>query len=128
MKQPPVFAKISTINDVADADTGLLRVIGTFDRPAVNLRPGTMLDATLETAQAAKGIIVPATAIQQFNGHDVVYTPSGGTLFQPHDVHILLSTDDEAVVQSDLPPDSKVVSSGSFALKSAAIFSASSGD
>jgi len=126
--QPPLSARISTINDAADADTGLLRVIGTFDKPAANLRPGTMLDATLETMHGAKGLIVPTAAIQQLDGHDLVYTLSAGTVFQPHQVRIVLSTDDEAVVLSDLSPDSKVVSSGSFALKSAAVFSDSSGD
>lgn len=126
--QPSLSARINTIDEIANPDTGLLRVISVVEKPPVDLRPGAMLDVNLEMARSARGLIVPTGAIQQIDGHDVVYSPIDGTTFQPHEAHIVLSTDDEAVILTDLHADNKVVSNGSFALKGAAIFASSDSD
>ncbi|ANQ42924.1 efflux transporter periplasmic adaptor subunit [Gluconobacter oxydans] len=126
--QPLLSARTNTIDEIANPDTGLLRVISVVDKPPTDLRPGAMLDVNLEMAESAHGLIVPTAAIQQIDGHNIVYAPTDGTTFQPHEVHVVLSTDDEAIILTDLHADNKVVSDGSFSLKGASIFASSDSD
>ncbi|GBR01110.1 efflux RND transporter periplasmic adaptor subunit [Acetobacter oeni] len=124
---PPLVTTISTIDGMADPATGLLRVVSIADNRSGNIRPGEMLDARLETKRSVSGLIVPTTGIQQIDGHSVVYTPDGRDGFQPHEVRVLLATDDLAVIGSNLTASDKVVSDGSFALKGAALLAGADG-
>lgn len=126
--QPPLSTRISTIDGMANPDTGLLRVTSVIESPPAELRPGAMLDVNFETTGHATGLIVPTAAIQRIDGHDIVYAATDGKTFQPHEVHVVLSTDDDAVILTDLHDGSRVVSAGSFALKGAAIVESSGGN
>ncbi|GAN63333.1 cation efflux protein [Acetobacter indonesiensis NRIC 0313] len=123
----PVVAAISTIDGMADPSTGLLRVVSVVDNRSGDLRPGEMLDAQLETTRGVSGIIVPIAALQDIDGHSIVYTPHGKDEFRAHEVRVLLATDDQAVIQSDLKSGDRVVAAGSFALKGTALLADESG-
>lgn len=119
----PVVARISTIDGMADPATGLLWVVSVVDNASGALRPGEMLDVRIETTRSVSGLIVPTIAIQTIDGHSVVYTLHGNEEFHPHEVRVLLATEDEAVIAGDLKPGDRVVSSGSFSLKGTALLS-----
>lgn len=117
----PFKASITTIADMTDAATGLVRVVCIVDDSQGQVRPGTMLDATIETVQTVHGIVVPASALETVDGHTVIYVPTGTKTFQPHEVKMLLEADDQAVVEGTLPSGTNVVGQGSFVLKSVAL-------
>lgn len=114
----PLIAHISTIDGMTDATTGLVRVVCVVDHPEEQLRPGSMLDASIETSRTVHGLVVPASAVERVDGHTVVYVKTGQQDFQPHDVKLLLENDEQAVVEADVPEGASVVGHGSFMLKS----------
>ncbi|OUI83944.1 cation transporter [Gluconobacter sp. DsW_056] len=119
----PFHAKITTIDGVADPVTGLVKVVCVVDRPVAFLRPGVMLDATLETSEAVEGMIVPANAVQTIEGHDLVYVQTLEGHYAPREVRVRLATDESAVVQGPLKVGDIVVTEGSFVLKSMSLVS-----
>jgi len=119
----PFRAKITTIDGVADPVTGLVKVVCVVDRPVAFLRPGVMLDATLETSEAVEGMIVPADAVQTIEGHDLVYVQTSEGQYAPREVRVRLATDESAVVQGPLKVGGSVVTEGSFVLKSMSLVS-----
>ncbi|MEN3177438.1 MULTISPECIES: efflux RND transporter periplasmic adaptor subunit [Acetobacteraceae] len=123
----PLVTTISTIDGMADPATGLLRVVSVVENHTIPLRPGEMLDAQIETTHGVSGLIVPTTAIQDIAGHSIVYVPDGKGAFQAHEIRILLATDDQAVIESDLHAGEQVVGAGSFALKGTALLADQSG-
>ncbi|EHH68883.1 efflux RND transporter periplasmic adaptor subunit [Gluconobacter morbifer] len=120
---PALHATVSTVDGVADPMTGLLRVVCVVHNPDPSLRPGTMMDATLETTHTASGVIVPAAAIQTVQGHDLVYVQTRTGEFQPNEVRVRLEAAGSVVVEGDLKAGDLVVTDGSFALKSMALVS-----
>ncbi|MFT8521020.1 efflux RND transporter periplasmic adaptor subunit [Gluconobacter oxydans] len=119
----PFRAKITTIDGVADPVTGLVRVVCVVDRPVAFLRPGIMLDAALETSEAVDGMIVPSSAVQTIEGHDLVYVQTAEGQYAPREVRVRLATDESVVVQGNLKAGDAVVTEGSFALKSMSLVS-----
>lgn len=119
----PFRAKITTIDGVADPVTGLVRVVCVVEKPAAFLRPGIMLDAALDTSEAIDGLIVPVGALQTIEGHDLVYVQTAEGQYAPREVRVRLATDDGIVVEGHLRAGDRVVTEGSFALKSMSLIS-----
>lgn len=124
----PIASTIGTIDGMVDPATGLLRVVSIVDNRAGTLHPGEMLDARLETTRALSGLVVPSAAIQDIDGHTVVYVRQDQNTFQPHEVKVGLETDTQAVIDSDLHPGQMIVTDGSFALKGAGLLAGASGN
>ncbi|GBR16635.1 efflux RND transporter periplasmic adaptor subunit [Gluconobacter frateurii] len=123
----PFTAHITTIDGLTDAMTGLVRVVCVVDRSDGQLRPGSMLDASLDTVRTVHGLVVPASAVERVDGHTVVYVKTGPEAFQPHEVKLLLENDDQAVVEGNLPQEASIVGNGSFVLKSMTLLGADGG-
>ncbi|WP_068171778.1 efflux RND transporter periplasmic adaptor subunit [Neokomagataea thailandica] len=111
-------ARLTTIDPMADPQTGLVRVIGEFPAgEGKNMPPGMMLDAALDTTRKATGLRVPLAAIQHVSGHDVVFVRHGAEQFEPRVVQVALQTADGAVVTGGLTAGESVMAQGSLALK-----------
>lgn len=121
-------AKIRTIEGTADPETGLVRVIATFDDPGTILRPGTQLDAWLSVREQVTGMIVPTAAVQRVDGHPVVYKKVGDDRFEPVPVQSLLEEPDRSVLSGKLTAADDIVAQGSFSLKAMALLSGLGGD
>ncbi|WP_170211109.1 efflux RND transporter periplasmic adaptor subunit [Neokomagataea tanensis] len=119
----PVLSTISTIDGVADPATGLVRVIARAKGPSTLLRPGTMLDATIDTTRQADGLEVPRSALQRMGAHTVVFVQAGPETFFARMVHVRLIGEDTAIVEGSLATGDKVVTDGSFALRAVAALS-----
>lgn len=117
----PLIVSIATIDGEADPATGLVRVVAIVDHATGNLRPGEMLDATLQTTSEASGVVVPRAAVQRVGGQSIVYVRIASDRFQPHVVQTGLGDDTDVLVQGDVHPGDPIVTVGSFALKSMAL-------
>lgn len=122
-KAPVIAATIDTIDGVANPATGLIRVVSVVRADTGNLRPGTMLDAALNTTRAQRGLLVPLAALQRLDGQEVVFVRTASNAFEPRPVQIGLQTDDAAVVTGNLALGDPIATEGSFALKSVATLS-----
>ena len=122
-KAPSVRTAIATIDGMANPATGLVRVVGIATGGGGMMRPGTMLDATIETTRQAAGLIVPAAALQILDDHDVVFVRTGPETFAARTVHVQSKAGQDAVVEGDLRQGDAVVSKGAFWVKSAALAS-----
>jgi len=120
---PAAQTTIATIDGMANPTTGLVRVVGIATSGSGMLRPGTMLDAEIDTTHQATGLIVPVAALQHFGEHDVVFVHTEPETFESRTVRVRLQAGQEAVVDGDLGLSDQVVSDGAFWVKSAALAS-----
>lgn len=124
----PLYVSITTIDSAADPQTGLVRVISVIDNQENRFHPGEMLDAVLEKKKVFSGFIVPVSSIQDINNHKIIYTYDGKDRFYPHEIKIIVSTEEKAIISGDIEKSQKIVTNGSFSLKSAALLSDESAD
>lgn len=121
-------AKIQTIESTADAESGLIKVIATFEDPSRTFRPGTQLDAWLSTKAQASGLIVPTASVQNIDGQLVVYKKVKDDQFEPVPVRVLLENPDRSVISGQITPADEIVAQGAFSLKATALLSGLDGD
>ncbi|MFT9386505.1 MAG: efflux RND transporter periplasmic adaptor subunit [Acetobacter sp.] len=117
-----IVSRIDSVDQAANLQTGLVRVISTVPNPDGALVPGMVLNATLQTRQAMRGVLVPAQAVQVLDGRNVVFVRESATVYRPVPVVVGLEngadSGGQALVLSGLQGGEPVVSHGSFALKS----------
>ncbi|MFT8990857.1 MAG: efflux RND transporter periplasmic adaptor subunit [Gluconobacter albidus] len=110
-------SKITSVGDIADPATGLVRVISTVPNPEGNLHPGMFLNTHLPTREKTTGIIVPESAVTEINGVSTVFVPVGPNRFRPQEVHVGATGNGQKVITSGLSVGERVVTQGAFALK-----------
>jgi len=74
----------------------------------------------LRTGQAAARLTIPASAILNESGQDVVYVQIGGETFQRRAVTVLSRTGDLVAVEGQVKAAERVVSQGAAAVRAAA--------
>ncbi|WP_438383828.1 efflux RND transporter periplasmic adaptor subunit [Asaia sp. BMEF1] len=127
-KSAPLSTKIETIAGLADPSTGLVRVVCTLDHPPASLRPGTMLDALFQSGAGSKGLVVPRAALQEIDGHDVIFLRRDATHFEPVEVQIVEQNEESALIAGPVHAGDRIMGEGSFTLKSMALLSSMADD
>ncbi|MFT8806695.1 MAG: efflux RND transporter periplasmic adaptor subunit [Acetobacter aceti] len=116
-------SKITSVGDIADPATGLVRVISTVPNPDGNLHPGMFLNTHLPTREKATGIIVPESAVTEINGVSTVFVPAGPNRFRPQEVHVGATGNGQKIITSGLSVGERIVTQGAFALKAVMLVS-----
>lgn len=101
-----------------DPQTRTLPVIFAWNSHAV--RPGQRLQGQLRTGDATARLTIPASAILNEGGQDVVYVQIGGETFQRRPVIVLSRSGDRVAVEGQLEVGERVVSRGASAVRAAA--------
>jgi multidrug efflux pump subunit AcrA (membrane-fusion protein) len=101
-----------------DPQTRTLPVIFAWNSRAV--RPGQRLQGQLRTGDTAPRLTIPASAILNEGGQDVVYVQIGGETFQRRPVTLLSRSGDLVAVEGQLEAGERVVSRGASAVRAAA--------
>lgn len=101
-----------------DPATRTLPVIFAWNSRAV--RPGQRLQGQLRTGNATQRLTIPAGAILNEGGQDVVYVQTGGETFQRRAVSVLMRSGDRVAVEGQLKAGERVVSRGASAVRAAA--------
>ncbi|MBU0555358.1 MAG: efflux RND transporter periplasmic adaptor subunit [Alphaproteobacteria bacterium] len=101
-----------------DPATRTLPVIFAWNSRQV--RPGQRLQGQLPTGDSEKALTIPASAILNEGGQDVVYVQIAGETFQRRPVTILRRIGDRVVIEGQLKDAERVVSRGVAAVRAAA--------
>ncbi len=120
-------SRITSISDLADPTTGLVRVISRTPNPDGRLHPGMFLNTQLPLREKTTGIIVPESALTEINGVSTVFVSVGPNQFRPREVHVGAAGNGQSVITTGLSPGEKIVTHGAFALKAAMLVSDADG-
>ncbi|KEO85739.1 hypothetical protein EH30_14595 [Erythrobacter sp. JL475] len=101
-----------------DPQTRTLRVIFAWNSRAV--RPGQRLQGQLRTGEATARLAIPASAILNESGQDVVYVQVSGETFQRRPVTVLSRSGGLVAVEGQLEAGERVASHGASAVRAAA--------
>ncbi|MBS0260707.1 MAG: efflux RND transporter periplasmic adaptor subunit [Planctomycetes bacterium] len=114
-----VDEKTRTVQVRAEADNPLIDShSGTQEGPR-RLRAHTFGTARIRVRDERRMVVVPSSAIQSEGGLDLVFVPlPDGRSFQPHPVVIGNTRDNQTEIVRGLRSDARVVTLGSFILKS----------
>lgn len=82
------------------------------------LRAGMFTDVTLTSDRGRSGVMVPPAAIQMVGDRHVAFVPAGDNRFQSRDVTLGVERADMDEIRSGLQAGDRVVTKGSFELKS----------
>lgn len=85
--------------------------------PGSVLKPGTLVQATVRTRLAGDAIVLPATALQQVKGKDVVFVKIGPNTFRARPVAVGQKTAEAAQILRGVAAGESVVTNGSFSIK-----------
>ncbi|NHO31892.1 HlyD family efflux transporter periplasmic adaptor subunit [Acetobacter sp. LMG 1636] len=110
-------SKITSVGDLADPATGLIRVISRASNPGGHLHPGMFLNTHLPTRKQTEGIIVPGGAVTDIDGVSTIFLPVGPDRFRPQEVRVGAESAGQKVIVSGLAVGDRVVTHGAFALK-----------
>jgi cobalt-zinc-cadmium efflux system membrane fusion protein len=103
---------------VIDPATRTLPVIFAWNSRAV--RPGQRLQGRLMTGSSSEALTVPASAILNEGGQDVVYVQLGGETFQRRAVTVTSRSGDRVGLEGQLKAGERVVTRGAAAVRAAA--------
>ncbi len=112
------FARITQIGDVLDPDTRMVQVRCQTNSSGQRLKPEMYASIRFEFEPGVEGIVVPSAAIHEVRGSPVVFTPTSETQFRLRQVRLGRQTGNLVEIIEGLKPGEKVVTTGSFRLKS----------
>ena len=112
--------KITYISDVVEEKTRTVKVRVEIDNPEKKLKPGMFATAKISTTpqEAVEGVVVPHTAIESYEGKQVVFAALGDYAFKLREVKVGEELDGYVEVFKGLGEGEEIVSTGAFYLKS----------
>jgi cobalt-zinc-cadmium efflux system membrane fusion protein len=119
---------VAYIPDQIDPRTGTARIRCEVPNPDRALRVNMFVTAAIAVPLGRDGVLIPESAVQNVDGHTVVFTPAGPGRFQWHVVQLGARSGDFTELLGGLKAKANVVTDGSFWLKAALMQSTISGD
>jgi multidrug efflux pump subunit AcrA (membrane-fusion protein) len=110
--------KIAMVGDTLDPQTRTVPVRIVVPNPGARLRPGMFATAQIAEPQTQPAVFVPADALQDINGMQVVFVTRDGTTFRVQAVTVGSRPAGKAEIVDGLRPGDRIVSTGSFVVKS----------
>ena len=110
--------KVAWIADIIDEGTRTLKIRVEMDNKDRLLKSGMFAKIALGVETKRNAITVPPSAIQTQNGESIVFVAEGGGRFERREVTLGTRAAFKQEILSGLQAGEKVVTSGSFILKS----------
>ena len=111
-------ANIFYTGDILDPETRTVRLRAAMDNPDRHLKPGMFVEVALPGETLSDVVTVPAPAIQEVEGQDVVFVQTGPEQFEKRNVTVGARSAGAVQILEGLQPGNRVVVAGGFALKS----------
>jgi cobalt-zinc-cadmium efflux system membrane fusion protein len=115
--------RLTWIGPAVDERTRMARARAEFDNPEGLLKDKMFATARILTRQAARAMLVPASAIQRVEGKPFVFVKQGEDLFDARAVRLGARFDGRLEVLAGLKPQEPIAVSHAFAIKSAMLMS-----
>lgn len=109
--------RMVAVGGVVDAATRTVPVIFEFANPANALRLGMTAKAQVFAGTAKPALLIPASAVQDESGTQVVYLQTGGESFERRIVQTGARDGDRVAVLSGLESGQRVVSKGAYLIR-----------
>lgn len=119
--------RLAAAGGVIDPDSRTAPLTFEFDNPSQRLRAGMFANVRVFTGEANKGVVVPASAIFDDGGQNVIYTMLGGESFQRRVVQLGIREGDNVIVISGVKSGERVVSRGAYQVRLASASPAEAG-
>jgi cobalt-zinc-cadmium efflux system membrane fusion protein len=113
--------QVTYIGDILDPQTRTARVRCEVANPDIRLKLDMFAAIELPTHFSRRAMVVPASAIQQINGTDVVFIRQSQTRFETRPVKTGKTLEELTEIESGLKEGEEIVKTGSFHLKSIAL-------
>lgn len=110
--------RITNLGQELDPTTRAIQVRIVLNNPGHRLRPEMLANAELRTGERQTMLTVPADAVQQINGQDVVFVKTAPDRFALRPIQAGVTSDGRTPVTAGLQAGDQVVVHGSFTLKS----------
>ena len=114
----PFEGKVAYISDVLDPQTRTARVRCEVANPQMQLKTDMFANVELPTKLTKQALAVPAAALQQVEGKNVVFVRRSEDTFEKREVEKGVTVKDQVEIVSGLKPGEPVVTQGAFHLKS----------
>ena len=112
------FGKVAYIGDILDPQTRTVKVRCEVSNSARKLKLDMFATVKLPTKLNREALAVPAEAVQQIEGKNIVFLQKGSTTFEPRNVTVGESVQGMTEILSGLEKGESVVTRGAFHLKS----------
>jgi cobalt-zinc-cadmium efflux system membrane fusion protein len=112
------LGRVSYIGDILDPQTRTVKVRCDLSNPDSRLKLDMFATVLLPTTFNKDALAIPAEAIQQIEGRNVVFVRTGATAFEQKNVEIGRTIQGVAEVLAGLETGEQVVTKGAFHLKS----------
>lgn len=109
--------KLVAVGGVVDAQTRTVPVIFEFPNPDGALRLGMTAKAQLFSGEGTEAVLVPATAVQDESGTQVVYVQAGGESFERRIVQTGVRDGERIAIVAGIEPGQRVVSKGAYLIR-----------
>lgn len=110
--------RVNWVSQVVDERTRTLAVRVELDNREKLLRPGSFARVLIKVPMPEASVSVPPSAVQRHNQEQIVFVDAGGGVYKLRTVKTNLKTPNEVEIVSGLAAGEKVVTNGSFMLKS----------
>jgi cobalt-zinc-cadmium efflux system membrane fusion protein len=108
--------KIVFVSPLVDKDTRTARVVAEIQNADRTWRPGSFVTAAIALSQRSVPVVVPATAIQRFEGRPIVFVRTNDG-FEKRDVVLGQKEDQALEIVSGLTPGETIAATNTFSLK-----------
>lgn len=110
--------RVAYISDVLDPQTRTARVRCEVDNHDMRLKTDMFANIELPTKFSKKALAVPSSALQDVEGHNVVFVQVAPTEFEARQIEKGVSINGETEIRSGVTDGERVVTQGAFHLKS----------
>jgi len=122
-----INGKLVAVGGVVDAATRTVPVIFEFANPDRALRLGMTAKVYLFAGGSREGVLVPAGAVQDESGTNVVYVQTGGESFERRIVQVGTRDGERLEIRAGLEAGERVVAKGAYLIRLSASKSGPSG-
>jgi membrane fusion protein, heavy metal efflux system len=113
--------QVTYIGDILDPQTRTARVRCEVPNPEIRLKLDMFASIALPTHFSQRGLVVPASAIQELDGKDVVFVRKSNTSFEIRPVTKGKILNELVEIKAGIREGEQIVSQGAFHLKSIAL-------
>ena len=109
--------RLVAVGGVVDAQTRSVPVVFEFANPEGKLRLGMMVKAQILSGDGSEAVRVPASAVQDESGTQVVYVQTSGESFERRIVQTGARDGERIAILAGIEPGQRVVSKGAYLIR-----------